>query len=355
MKYLMLSISQCPPKGTEYADICSVMAHRDWDLYSWLTVPYKPHFVHSMSEDHSKKYYALMGELGQRALDTLRVDFETSEEGFPVPETYYLAAALCHCYLKSGQYEKCASIFDKGTAFDEAFNWWPLEELQEYEWFLAFMEWSEMAARANGLLEGLSKGAAADMRESQQRMELQLLKVLYGLEKLSKIPRTEETEAELLEGKPWLVRATNLGSLVNAETLYHHLRRKNWGEVISGYANAIEEELKPIYETYLSKQNCSRDKGALSDICTLLREKTGNAIWKNFVILYYPQHKEFLMNDFPDLVTELFLLRGPASHGRMKDSQSAERARGIVFGKDGKPGLLQELMNINNRQRPAIS
>jgi hypothetical protein len=128
-------------KHGEYHDICSLIV--PVDSVADATFPeavWAPHVTAAPPREHQERFANLQAELGERALETLRQEFQENAAGFPVPETYYLVAFLGELYVELKDYGKCANILGRGTAFDFGFFDWTYDELHEAsEWAFPFV------------------------------------------------------------------------------------------------------------------------------------------------------------------------------------------------------------------------
>jgi hypothetical protein len=128
-----------------------------------------------------------------------------------------------------------------------------------------------------------------------------------------------------------------------------------------GYCNAVEEELKQfLYKEYLAyyaekynegyeeESRRQREKGSvLYFIANVTTNTMKNQIWNQFVDARFPEQKEFLLNQLPQVLAELSNPRNPSAHGKMPERKKAERTREIVLGMSGKPALLERLVALH--------
>ncbi len=370
----------------EYNDICYII-ELCGVIETRLQEPdWRPHVNIKVPDKYKEKLYRLLAELGQKALDTLRGDFEKTEE-FPVPETYYLIAALSELYMKLNEYEKCADIIRIGRKinFDNSFFEWTWDGLDENIDGVGYFIWSmNNISRAEGLLQRPDykevRGQMEKMQESHERQEdshrrqewrqmrqekqienakemlsNEFANIDVALGKLKEeqkdISSIESTQIKLHKAYPWLQQASNIGSVVNAEFLYDSLKIRNWGEVVGGLCNAVEEELKQfLYKEYpdlIAQTQKQKETKSLLYFIANIKKGDNYQSWINFVNIKMPKYKDFLLYELPDKLAELKELRNPSSHGKMNKTKNAERAREIVLGKPDNPGLLQCLVELH--------
>jgi hypothetical protein len=124
-----------------------------------------------------------------------------------------------------------------------------------------------------------------------------------------------------------------------------------------GYWNAMEAELKQfLYKDYLFfvaeifneryGEEARGQKNVLNSIADISRNKIRHQMWVQFVRSRFPQHSEFLLDELPQSSAMLAELRNPSAHGSMQERKKAERAREIVLGVSGKPGLVERLVAL---------
>ena len=351
----------------EYRDIVNIIAK---DIYIPWEVPESdvtPHITLSIPDNFKERLLRLEAELGQRAVDVLEEDFKKSEEGFPVPETYYLFAALSELYITLGEYEKCHEVFPHDDGFVDAYLSWTWDELDEAlnGGGVPFAKHMENFSYARGMLQRPGYKEFSDQmkkqEESHQRQELRQIRMQRMLEG-KELETIESTQSRLLKENPWLESAANIGSVVTAETIYSQLKRQNWGEMVMGYCNAVEEELKRfLYKEYLAfrrerfddenyaeeSERQKKQQSILHFIASLRKNNLRHQIWAQFASTKMKTHSEFLSNELPKLLEELVSLRGPSAHGTMKEREKAEKARNIVLGTQEKPGLLKRLVDLH--------
>lgn len=243
-----------------YQDICGILVYGSGITpYGFVEPDWFPRVPVSTAVQKNEQLLRLKAELGKRTLDTLRTDFEKSEEGYPVPETYFLIMILSDIYRRLGEHEKCINLITSGSHdFDDAFYEWTYDELTKaHDWAFSFIEHSENVSFARGLLqrpdykEFVERMKKAE--ESHQRLEWRQIRFEKVLEGVGDKISIEEVRNQFTSKNPWLEEAANPGSVLNAELLYRQLKKTNWGEVVMGYCNAVEEELKDyIYKKYLA-------------------------------------------------------------------------------------------------------
>jgi len=318
-----------------------------------------------MAAQKDERLLKLKAELGQRALDTLRTEYEKNEEGFPVPETYFLLDILTEFYTQLHEYEKCANLIDGKHRFDVDFWDYTYDELTEaHDWAFSLIQHVENVSFVRGLLqrpdykEFIERMKKAE--ESHQRLELRQIRFERVLERAWDRPGLEEVRDQLTTKYPWLEDAANPGSVLNAELIYQQLKKTNWGEVVVGYCNAVEEELKGfVYKEYLafiagqSDRNYGQESqrqnspgSVLYFIASMATNQLRNRLWGNFVKVRIPEHKDFLSNQLPNSLAALIDLRSPSAHGKMSERAKVERARELVLGKNEQLGILAKLVTL---------
>ena len=356
----------------EYRNLCHIivnehgMAGLALDRPDWLS-----HVAPPVSSIHTTSLTKLKAEFGNRALDMLKVDFNTSDNGYPVPETYCLAAIVAELYEKLNEPQKVVEILPWHGPFGEAFFEWTLDELQSAcSWSYDFLVFTETVSRAEGLLrrpdykEFMEKlKIAEESHQRQEWLQMRQEKLTSQVLELTR-PNLDATHSRLLEEKPWLRSIANPGSIVNSEFLLDQLKQRNWGEVVAGYCNAVEEELKHcIYKEYLDflAETSASDYGDESErkekpgsvlyfLAGMGKNPVQHGIWKQFVTTKMPQHKRFVVDDLPLLLSDLRELRNPSAHGVMSERRKAERARDIVMGTRSEVGLLERLGKLRSSQ-----
>lgn len=161
----------------------------------------------------------------------------------------------------------------------------------------------------------------------------------------------------------WIKEISNQGALINAEFLYDALGNTTWGEVINGYWDATENEIRNKFVKSLSvylfkiQGNCSLSmvRGHSTTITNLLKveeiqdilnEASRNSILNDFIAQCFPQHKNFICRELPAKFLRLRELRNPSAHGVViSDRNAAKETREIVLGTPDKPGILKNSLN----------
>jgi len=352
--------------NTVYRDICGILVHGSGASLTpigFVEPDWFPRVPVSIEVQKDERLLRLKAELGQRVLDTLRTEYENSEEGFPVPETYFLVTILSEIYRKLQNHDRCINLISIGSHnFDDGFWEWTFDELTEaHDWSMSFVQYTENVSFVRGLLqrpdyeEFIERMKEAE--ESHQRLELRQMRFERRLEGTGDRTSLEKVRNQLTTKNPWLEGAANPGSVLNAELIYQQLKKTNWGEVVVGYCNAVEEELKGfVYKEYLAFVAGQPDKNygqesrrqnspgsVLYFIASMVTNQLRSRLWDNFVKAKIPEHKEFLSNQLPNALAALTDLRSPSAHGKMSERAKAERAREIVLGKQ-QPGLLVKLV-----------
>ncbi|MDY6918436.1 MAG: hypothetical protein SVP26_10955 [Chloroflexota bacterium] len=349
-----------------------------FDRPDWL-----PHVSCSEHPENRERLVKLQAELGRRALDVLSKEFETSEEGFPVPETFYLVAGTSKQYMHLKEYRSCLSLVEQNASFDGAFFDWAWDELSgTLEWAFAFILYLTDMAEARAMLERPDYSEflkeVRGFKELQHRVELRQIRtekvqrasktllehVDSSLQRLSLARSVERTQSRLLDEKPWLKDCANFGSIVNAETLYEQLQVRNYAEIVVGLCNAVEAELKEcLYKRYLDflaqspnerYGEESRRQGERGSVLYFFASMVGKygqfPAWKRCVSTAFPDQEQFLLFDLPRSLRKLTDLRNPSAHGKMSSAAKAKRTRELVLGSDQTPGLLQRLAELRGSQ-----
>jgi len=123
----------------------------------------------------------------------------------------------------------------------------------------------------------------------------------------------------------------------------------------------VEEELKQfLYKKYLDfhrdrfnegygeESRRQKEKGSvLHFIASMMKNDFRCRIWEQFIATKLPEHREFLSKELPALLKELVGLRGSSAHGRMPERKKAVKAREVVLGTPGRPGLLERLVALS--------
>lgn len=355
-----------------YQDICGVLVYgSDVSPFGFVEPNWFPRVPVSIETQKDERLFRLKAELGQQALDTLRTEYEKRKEGFPVPETYFLVAILSEIYKKLQEYEKCTNLIISGSHdFDDAFFEWAFDEMiRTHDWAFSFIEHLENVSFVRGLLQRLDyKEFIERMKkaeESHQRLEWRQIRFERVLEKAGDRAGIEKVRNQLSTKNPWLEDAANPGSVLNAELVYQQLKKTNWGEVVVGYCNAVEEELKGfVYKGYLafiagqSDRNYSHESqrqnspgSVLYFIASVETNQLIKGLWHNFVQTIMSENYDFLHSQLPSSLSSLVELRNPSAHGKMSERAKAEKAREIVLGKQRQPGILEKLVAL---RKPAV-
>jgi hypothetical protein len=160
----------------------------------------------------------------------------------------------------------------------------------------------------------------------------------------------------------WVNKLANQGALVNAEFLYEALSARSWGEIVMGYANAMEEEirrqlLRPLQSFLRSKTGNNilsvgqkfikvHDRCDTADIEGILSAGELNQL-KEFYLPLTTEAHLFLFDELPRSLEELRKLRNPSAHGIVMNANEAKQIRKLVLGTSKKAGLLKRLTEIN--------
>jgi len=362
----------------QYSDLCSIINSFGATSFGFsLRKECLPHVATVFNVSRYKEnFLKLAVELGQKALDKLIMEY-VRKEGFPVPETFYLVGILSYFYRDLKQYEKCTNLVPLKTDFGSDYWEWVWDQLEfevcdtAFEWVHPHVVHCRELFFAEGLLqrpdykdfmENIKK-----IEESHQRLELRFIRQENMLREKEKPQSIQEIRAKLLSEHPWLDSIANPGSLINAEDLYQRIGKQNWAEVVMGYCNAVEEELKQyIYKEYLAfrasfdkhyAEESERQRNRGSVLYFMASIKDGGAkckVWEQLVTAKMPKHREFVLQELPGLLSQLVLIRNKAAHGEKLEKKWADQARQIVLGRPGKVGLLERLSKIRSEQGPDI-
>jgi len=156
----------------------------------------------------------------------------------------------------------------------------------------------------------------------------------------------------------WINKLANPGALINAEFLNEALTSRSWSEVIVGYANAVEAEIKvnllPKLRNSLKREGVSLEsmlerrsiKGGsdLGYTQKILEAISSNAVLKKLLSSWPKETADFLLYDLPYSLADLRGLRNPSTHGAIINR--AKEIRKLVLGTPEKPGLLQNITEI---------
>ena len=352
--------------NSAYQCICGVLVYGSRVRpFGYFEPNWFPRVPLSIEAQKNERLLRLNAELGQRALDTIRTEYEKGEEGFPVPETYFLVAILSNIYMELQEYEKCTNLLiSESGDFKETFFDWAFDELTgAYDWAFPFIERLENLSFVKGLLqrpdyrEFIERIKVAE--ESHQRLEWKQIRFEKVLDRVGDRAGLEEIRNELTTRNPWIEDAANPGSVLNAELIYQQLKKTNWGEVVMGYCNAVEEELKEfVYKEYLAfvagqsdrnygeeSQRQNKPGSVLYFIASMANNQLRNRLWEQFIKIKMPDHHDFICNQLPSSLATLIDLRNPSAHGKMPERAKAEKAREIVLGKQ-QPGILAKLVSL---------
>lgn len=361
--------SQEEKSNDQYYDLCGLLAQLGATGFSFSRRKrHLPHvWVPLLSTGQRENMLKLATEIGQRALEELIREYDV-KESFPVPETCYLLGILGHYYSDLGQYQRCADFFPRDTKLAGAYWEWTWVELEElagtaFEWVQPHVAFCFQTRFAHGLMQRPDYKEFVEhikqIEASHNRQELRIIRQERILRDMDRTPSTEETRSKLLHEYPWLGDLANLGSLVNAEDLLQRLGNQNWSEVVVGYCNAVEEQLKrSVYKEYLAfrasfdkhyaeESERQRETGSvLSFIAGITRNPSRRQLWDRFVAARMHGYGDILRKELPVKLSELVPMRNRAAHGETLDRKSADRVRRIVLGRPSETGLLEKLSKI---------
>lgn len=357
-----------------YQNICGVMIYgtgASLTIFGFIEPFWFPHASILTSGENQEWLLKLKTELGEKALTVLRTDYDKSEEGFPVPETYHLVAILSELYKQSNDFEKCANFLDEDTQFNGDVFDWSFDELFEADWVSSFVQLMENKAYARGILRRPDYKEFIErikqFEERQQRQEWKQIRHEKMLEEASSSRvDVDEVQSSLTRKRPWLKLAANIGAVVNSECLYHQLEKRSWSEVVMGYCNAVEAEVEDFlykeyiafvaeksYETYGVESQRQKKRGSvLYYLSDLTNSKAGQSVWENFVSFRFPKSRHFLLKEFPKSLTQLREFRNLAAHGEILERSQASGARDLVLGTQHHKGLLESLVHLRS-EHPA--
>jgi hypothetical protein len=312
----------------------------------------------------------LKAELGERAFSILNDEFTKTNE-FPL-QAYFLVATVAKIYVLLGDYEKSINFIEQNNEFkNEFYDYAWTEILQDRDWAYGFINYINTESESRGLLRrpGFQeiatalKESAERTRETLQRVELKQTRIENKLDNEPIKLSYERIEDELSRKYVWLGRTGNKGSIVNAKLLSKSLKEHNWAEVISGYCNAVEAELKQfIYKEYLSYLNgvssnseviekSQRQLVSGSVLYTLAHvadKPMEKAFWDLFLKNNLAEEKEFL-NQLPNTLQEIIKIRNPSAHGIQMNETAANRMEEIVMGNLKTRGLMDRLDVIRQK------
>lgn len=194
----------------------------------------------------------------------------------------------------------------------------------------------------------------------------QLLALWHAKEEiLERVPVTHTLEATremlLREYGDWVNKLANQGALINAEFLYKALSARSWGEVIMGYANTVEDEIKekllPGLGNFLMKKGTTLENILPSTVESggshlgyaevVLKIIAKNPILTKLLSALPKDTASFLLNELPCSLAELRKLRNAAAHGNFVNAKSAKEMQKLILGTPEKAGLLRRLSEIN--------
>ena len=66
-------------------------------------------------------------------------------------------------------------------------------------------------------------------------------------------------------------------------------------------------------------------------------------VWEQFVTTKMPEHREFVLEEVPRLLSKPVELKNPSAHGKMPERKRADQTHQIVLGRRGTVGLLERL------------
>ncbi|MBM3173174.1 MAG: hypothetical protein FJ022_02840 [Chloroflexi bacterium] len=350
----------------QYYDLCSII--NGFGATNFFLDRREEHLPHNQfgqpfqisGDRYKESFRKLAVELGQKALDILRAEVDGGKEDFPIPETFYLVGILSYFYRDLGQYEKCVDLVPLKTKFGSTYWVWVWEQLDgevldsKYEWVTPHIVHCREMFYAQGLLQ---RPDYKDLQEAIEKLRGQLIEGLRGRTEGAK--QREWLSGNLVGKHPWLVGTANLGSLTNAEYLYQELAKQNWAEVVMGYCNAVEAELKEyIYKKHLAfiadfdkqyaeaSQRRKEEGAVLGFIASINKGGLRYKFWERFVNAEMNEHREFVLKELPALLSQLVPIRNKAAHGETLERKHADQVHEIVLGRQGNAGLLEKLSTI---------
>lgn len=352
--------------GKTYRDICDLLANGNPELLlmvferDW--VPVLP-VIPAKTKADTKDLLLLKAEIGERALEVLNGEYLKTEE-FSL-EGYILVATLAKTYFLLGEYEKCETFIEQYAGFRDSFFEFGWEEIVDHrDWVYGFIDYQRTLSESRGLLQRpgfqelsqVLKESSERTRESLQRVELKQTRMEKKLENEPAKYSRDRIEDDLSRKYSWLEHTALKGSIVNAQLLTKSLKEHNWGEVIAGYCNAVEAELKQyVYKEYLqyfSKIGTSNDligesqqqltKGSvLYKVAHVADNNMTKAVWDQFLANKSSEEKEFLASQLPLSLNKLITIRNQADHGvKMEEATEVEA---MVMGTSNARGLLDRL------------
>jgi hypothetical protein len=153
--------------------------------------------------------------------------------------------------------------------------------------------------------------------------------------------------------------------------MFDTLEHRTYGEVIMGFCNCVEAEIKrdivlPLM-TYLDKKKMSKnikletsaysikmtDDIFLDDIKRILLGISTHKDLRGFLFTLIPDQRDFLTKRLPNAIDKISYFRNiphgdSAAHGGITNNKNAQEIRQLVLGTNNNPGLLKELIEIRN-------
>jgi len=198
------------------------------------------------------------------------------------------------------------------------------------------------------------------VNESEQNTRLALWQMKEEI--VQSIPATYSPErvSENLRARygDWTRKIANPRALANAEFLYQARTRGSWGEVVLGYANAIEAEIRakllPQLEQFLSANGTTVEETApaaipqqpytLRYVQMVLEGIAKNQLLRARLTSTGQANTSFLLGELPSSLGRLRRLRNKAAHGVV--IRDARNIRDLVLGSQERPGLLRKLSDL---------
>ena len=221
------------------------------------------------------------------------------------------------------------------------------------------------ATRVDSLPKGIVLREAEDILRKKQRENTKITESLLDVKpgdenlKTTKTKSWEEYGTKLVtEYGGWVSSLANRGALINAEFLYDALGARSWSEVIAGYSNAVEEEIKanllPRLNSFLIEKGTTLENilsnkmkiggSALGYAEAVLKKIAENSVLTSILSALPQDTFSFLLRELPDSIARLRKLRKDAVHGDIVDS--AKEIRKLVLGTPKKAGLLKRLNEV---------